>query len=249
MKAALQRALLGASALIALSACGPSEDARYAEDDREPQRRPKATAQASASEDPDVEPEPSASTTGKKPDPTGRAVERLAMGWIGWIGSKRAFVYVTDFHVEGTGVGSVGNVFAEGASKQAETTICEPSDDCLDAAARKKAVRAWVEKEGLGNAVMMEPAAFTSTSQAWGAENGAIGGRVEWNSNKLELVRGKQRSALPKVDVPPKMTATPRSLAASPDGALLLVLFEMDPGAAYAEGVNVIVEGRLFKVP
>lgn len=79
-----------------------------------------------------------------------------------------------------------------------------------------------------------------------GVEVGAIGGRLVWSIEHLDLVRpNKAPLALPTLTVGKESTVTPVAATPSPNGELVLVVFDMDPGAKYSQGFNAFVETRL----
>jgi len=217
-------------------------------------RKPVAKASTSA----DVEPDEPPLAGGE--DARVRRAERLAArlldGRAAWLSEKRTFLVITAFSEEGAGTGTTGEVLAERPDSNAsnesdETPLCEPGAACDgDPDDLLRAATDWVLEIGADEAIVLEPLPFASDKGAPSTEVGAIGGRVVWTRDHLDIVRPKKAAAsLPKIVVDKEWTLKPLAAVPSPDGKLLLVLFEMDPGAKYNQGFNAFVETRVYKVP
>lgn len=182
-----------------------------------------------------------------------KIAQRLLDGQIGWSAEQRAFVVVTAFSEEGNGTGTTGEILFDPDAKDRknqEEALCDPGAAC-DGDEQELMIRTsdWLLDNKLDRVVLVEPVAFSSGPVS-SAELGAIGGKLTWVKDHLDLARPKQApKSLPKFTSDPEWTAKPIAASASPDGQLLVVLFDMDPGKNYATGFNAFVEARVYKTP
>lgn len=243
--------------LAGVLGCGPVEPASSPEEgDEPPVGPPPPSASASASAAPPVasaEPAAADPAASARAEAEARVVSRLLSGWVVALPAKadapRAFALVTSFAEEGSGMGTVGSVVSVGREDD-EVTLCEPAGDCDgDEEAVRAAVASWVHDLDLSRGLALEPVEFASAGGVIGATVGALGGKLVWRRDHLDLVRGPKTASLPKLAVDKEFTARPYRVVATPDGADLVVLYELDPGAHYAEGFNLYVDAKAYKTP
>lgn len=232
------------------SACGPSEPAEIPDAEETP-----PVASASAAPAPEVAPSaaPSAPPAASEDDTraTDRLADRLMQGWavLAPFEGGRAFAVVTSFAEEGSGIGTVGTIVRVGAEDD-EVTLCEPASECEgDDEAIRAAVRAWAIERGLTKGLALEPVEFAADKGLTAATIGAIGGKLVWRKDHVDVVRGFKSVSLPKLSVEKELLPRPFRAVASPDGADLLVMYEMDPGTHYKEGFNLYVDAKAYKTP
>lgn len=236
--------------LLAL-ACGPAEPAEIPDAEEPPAPLPSASAAAAPEIAPSATPAPEAAAEDEAARAADRLTDRLLQGWavLTPVEGGRAFAVVTSFAEEGTGIGTVGTIVRVGADDD-EVTLCEPASECEgDDAAIRAAVRAWVLDAGLTRGLALEPVEFGTDKGLTAATVGAIGGKLVWRKDHLDVARGFKSASLPKLSVEKELTPRPFRAVASPDGADLLVLYEMDPGAHYKEGFNLYVDAKAYKTP
>lgn len=240
-------------AALSFLACGPTSSQRSWGPDK-PERAPKARASASPDEGPEDEP-PMSNDEQAQMRRAERVAARLLDGKVAWLQSKKAFLVITAFSEEGTGVGTTAELLIEradpnAANEDGETSLCEPGAACDgDPDELLRAATDWVLDSGAEDAVILEPVPFGEKGVP-SVEIGAIGGRLTWTKDHLDVVRPKKAPApLPKLVVDKEWTIKPVAAAPSPSGELVVVMFDMDPGAKYTEGFNAFVETRVYKVP
>ncbi|MBL8742930.1 MAG: hypothetical protein JNK04_17595, partial [Myxococcales bacterium] len=250
----LLRDSIAALAALSFVACGPaSSNQRWGPDTTERTSKPKAKASASAEAETEDEPAMSAEEQNQIRRAE-RVAARLLDGKVGWLPSKKAFLVLTAFSEEGTGTGTTAELLVErpdpnAPNEDGETSLCEPGAACDgDPDELLRAATDWVLDTGADSAVILEPVSFSAAAPS--ADIGAIGGKLVWARDHLDVVRPKKAPAsLPKLQVEKEWTIKPIAAAPSPAGDLVLVLFDMDPGKKYSEGFNAFVETRLYKVP
>ncbi len=241
-------------AALSFLACGPtSSNQRSWGPDTTP-RAPKAKPVASADEGAQDE-APISEDEQNQIRRAERVAARLLDGKVAWLPAKKAFLVITAFSEEGTGVGTTAELLTEradpnAANEDGETSLCEPGAACDgDPDELLRAATDWVLDTGADSAVILEPVAFSDKGVP-SVEVGAIGGRLTWTRDHLDIVRPKKPPvSLPKLSVDKEWTTKPVAAAPSPSGELVLVMFDMDPGAKYAQGFNAFVETRVYKVP
>jgi hypothetical protein len=218
--------------------------------------RPAKKAKASASVDVEPGEEPPADDDEQNQIRRAeRVAARLLDGKVAWAPAKKAFLVITAFSEEGTGTGTTAEILVErsdpnAANEDGETALCEPGAPCDgDADELLRAATDWVLDAGADTAVILEPVSFPEKGPA-SIDMGAIGGKLVWTRDHLDVVRSKKApTSLPKISVDKGWTIKPIAAAPSPSGELVLVLFDMDPGAKYTQGFNAFVETRVYKVP
>jgi hypothetical protein len=240
-------------AALSFLACGPTSSRESWGPDA-PKRAPKAKPTASVEDAPEDEP-PMSNDEQNQARRAERVAARLLDGKVAWLPGKKAFLVITAFSEEGTGVGTTAELLTEradpnSANEDGETSLCEPGAACDgDPDELLRAATDWVLDSGADSAVILEPTPFGEKG-VLSVEVGAIGGRLTWSKDHLDVVRPKKAPAsLPKLVVDKEWTIKPVAVAPSPSGDLVLVLFDMDPGAKYAQGFNAFVETRVYKVP
>lgn len=230
-------------------ACG-SVDTPYEEPIGE--ARSRASAEGASTEPGQVEASPSASASGGPAanEKTQRIAEKLLAGGVGWIPERKAFVVITTFTQEGTGTGVLASVATETDNYQNEKILCPPELDCSQDSNKLLAeAKSWIDAEKLGNALMLELTDLKPSGGQPAADIGGIGGRLVWKRDHFDVVRGTKSTSMPKAEFPKEFVATPAQVTASPDGTLLIALFQMDPGGNYGKGFNQHVDVKVFKVP
>jgi hypothetical protein len=245
-------ATLGTALL--LGGCVPTGGTQQHWGPEKPSRKPVASTSGSAEVEPD-EPPVDGSESAKV-----RRAERLAArlldGNAAWLPEKRAFLVITAFSEDATGTGTTGEFLVErpdpnAGNEEGESPLCEPGAACDgDPDDLLRAATDWLLDMNADNAIVVEPLPFASDKGAPSTEVGAIGGRVLWSRDHIDIVRPKKAAAsLAKIVVEKEWTLKPVAVVPSPDGQLLLVLFDMDPGAKFSQGFNAFVETRVYKVP
>jgi hypothetical protein len=241
-------------AALSFLACGPTSSNQQSWGPDTPERKSKAKASASADEAPEDEP-PMSNEEQNQARRAERVAARLLDGKVAWLPAKKAFLVITAFSEEGTGVGTTAELLVEradpnAANEDGETSLCEPGAACDgDPDELLRAATDWVLDAGADSAVILEPVPFGDKGVP-SVELGAIGGKLTWTKDHLDVVRPKKAPvALPKLLVDKEWTIKPVAAAPSPSGDLVLVLFDMDPGAKYTQGFNAFVETRVYKVP
>lgn len=240
---------LGALVMCVGVACG-SVDTPYEEPIGE--ARSRASADGANQEPVDPEASPSASASGRPAanEKTQRIAEKLLAGGVGWIPERKAFAVITTFTQEGTGTGVLASVATETDNYQNEKILCPPEQDCSQDSNKLLAeAKSWIDKEGLGNALMLELTDLKPSGGQPAADIGGIGGRLVWKRDHFEVVRGTKSTSMAKAEFAKEFVATPAQVTASPDGTLLIALFQMDPGGNYGKGFNQHVDVKVFKVP
>jgi len=240
-------------AALSLFACVPSSSQQSWGPDA-PKRAPKAKTSATVEDAPEDEP-PMSDDEQNQARRAERVAARLLDGKVGWLVGKKAFLVITAFSEEGTGVGTTAEILIEradpnAANEDGETSLCEPGAACDgDPDELLRAATDWVLDTGADSAVILEPVPFGDKGPP-SVDIGAIGGKLTWSKDHLDVVRPKKApAALPKLVVDKEWTIKPVAAAPSPSGDLVLVLFDMDPGAKYNQGFNAFVETRAYKVP
>lgn len=179
-----------------------------------------------------------------------RLAERLLSGGIGYSGGRSAFVVVTTYTEEGNGTGILGSIASEKNDYDGESTLCEPTEDCSATSETLLAKTiAWLDKEKLGGTVLLEAAEFKPVGGFPVAELGAIGGKLVFKKDHLDVIRGTKTASLSKIEFGKEHKPTPVQAAASPDGSLVVTLYSMDPGANYGKGFNQFVDVNVQRVP
>lgn len=234
--------------LVGVVGCG-SVDTPY----EEPIGEARSRASADGTQVDPAEAEAAASASASAPaanEKTQRIAEKLLAGGIGWIPERKAFAVITTFTQEGTGTGVLASVATEADNYQNEKILCAPELDCAQDANKLMAeAQSWIDKEGLGNALVLEVTDLKPSGGQPAADVGAIGGRLLWKRDHFDVVRGTKSTSMAKAEFAKEFVATPAQVTASPDGSLLIALFQMDPGANYGKGFNQHVDVKVFKVP
>lgn len=245
---------MAAFAAVSFLACGPTSSPPRSWGPDSPERTPKAKPTGTADEAP-PEDAPVSDDEQNRVRRAERVAARLLDGKVAWLPAKKAFLVITAFSEEGTGVGTTAELLIEradpnAANEDGETSLCEPGAACDgDPDELLRAATDWVLDTDADNAVILEPVAFNDKGVP-SVEMGAIGGRLTWTRDHLDVVRPKKAPvALPKIAVDKEWTIKPVAAAPSPSGELVVVMFDMDPGARYAQGFNAFVETRVYRVP
>lgn len=235
--------------VVSLGGCGPLGPV----DDPAPVRSAAPLAPASASQSASAEPDPSAALTGAAPtdqEKASRIADKLLAGWIGWNAKRKAFIVVTTFSEAGRSTGVLGSIADDQNAYDGETTLCDPQDPCEPGSqALVDRAAAWIEEQGLTGTLLLESVPFKEEGGASSADLVALGGKLVFKRDHFEIARGTATQALPKAELAKEFAPHPSQAAASPDGAFVIALVQMDPGKNAAKGFNDYVDLRVYKVP
>ncbi|MBK6519720.1 MAG: hypothetical protein IPM79_35220 [Polyangiaceae bacterium] len=206
-----------------------------------------------ATDEPDGAEPPSATATKKGEDPAlkrSRLAEKLLAGWAAWHGERKVFAVVSTYTEQGKGAGVIGTISSEADAYESQATLCAPGAPCnSDNAALVASTSAWLGKEKLDGALALELSDFKPALGFATADVGALGGKLVWKKDHFDLVRGLKAESLPKLDFAPEFKPNVAQATATPDGALVLALFQMDPGQNAAKGFNAHVDIKVLRVP
>jgi len=244
---------IGAIALVGVwgLGCG-SADLQYDE--------PRATAApvaATASAEADDDAPEDAAASAPAPDKQqgedasakrSRLAERLLDGWVAWHPERKVFAVVSSYTEQGKGAGVIATLSSESDDYAEQATICAPGAAC-DSAALVASTRAWLEQEKLDGALALELSDFKPALGFPTADIGALGGKLVWKKDHFDLIRGLKVSSLAKVELAPEFKPTVAQATATPDGALIIALFQMDPGQNAAKGFNAHVDIKVLRAP
>lgn len=235
--------------LTMLGGCGPLGPADDPALGRTAAPLPLASASGVASAEPD---ETASAPKGVAPtdqEKASRIADKLLAGWIGWNAKRKAFVVVTTFSEAGSSTGVLGSIADDQNAYDGETTLCDPQDPCEPGSQTLvDRTAAWIEEQGLTGTLLLESVPFKEESGGQSAELVAIGGKLVFKRDHFEIARGTATQALPKADLAKEFVPHPSQAAASPDGAYVIALVQMDPGKNGAKGFNDYVDLRVYKI-
>lgn len=202
-------------------------------------------------ETPAPEPKPAEKTADqtveKAPDPaTPEGLARILLDdGVAWLAATNQLVGIEDVQAEGTGVGMQAVIIGD-KGKRDVIELCEPAD-CENAKGTlAKKLAGELRKRSVSGAVVMKRTEWKADAKE--LELAEVETKLTWHKNQMQVVRKGKPAKPMAVKVTPPHKAAPFSVYVAPEGTVIAVLIDFDPGDKYGE-YNRFSEIHLYRMP
>ncbi|HZO15874.1 MAG TPA: hypothetical protein VFB62_21520 [Polyangiaceae bacterium] len=226
---------------LALLSCNKSSSPPAAEPDSAPE-----PAEAPPPE-PKPADKPAGTTEESAPDPA--KPEGLAHilldGGVAWLAATNQAVGIEDVQQEGTGNGMQAVIVGD-KGKRDVIELCAPTDCDSKKGTLEKKLADELRKRSVSGAVVLKQTEWSASAKELelpGAET-----KLSWNKNQMQVAHKGKPGKPMTVKVTPPHKAAPIAVYATPDGTVIVVRIDFDPGDKYGP-YNQFSELHLYRMP